>query len=152
MRSSGPGSVCGVAGRAGVCDCTLVLSVWNGVSTCCSYVCAFCNCCDGFWLDMIKFANASAWFAADCQSAYVAWERWFSVSAVSWIPLMLLVYGDVGAKPLPRSLSFSARRVVLKDAHRRSGSLRRCHYRIAKGNRWDCEIAPVAVVRVWPSG
>ena len=75
VRSTGPGAVHRVEGTAGVCDRTLVLSVWNCVSTCCSCVCDFCNYCARFWLDMVKFATASAWFADACRSATVAWAR-----------------------------------------------------------------------------
>ena len=106
------------------------------------------SCCARFWLDMVKFSTASAWFTAACRSAAVAWVIWFSASAVSWLLLTLLAYADVGAKPLSHSLFCSARRAVLNSAHVRCGSLRQCHSRMAKGNRWDCEISPVAVVRV----
>ena len=75
VRYAGPGAFCVVAGTAGVCDCTLVLSVWNCVITCCSCVCDCCNCCARFWLDMVNFSTASAWFTAACLSAAVAWAR-----------------------------------------------------------------------------
>ena len=97
---AGPGAVCVVAGTAGVCARTLVLSVWNCLSIFCSCVYACCNCCAISWLDMVKFATASDWLAAACRSATVAWARWFSALDVSWIPLTLLAYADVGTKPL----------------------------------------------------
>ena len=40
LRSSRPGTVFVVTGTEGVCDRTILLSVWNCVSTCCSCVCA----------------------------------------------------------------------------------------------------------------
>ena len=147
----GPGAVHGVAGTSGVCDRTLVLSVWNCVSTFCSCVCDCCKFGAMFWLDMVKFDTESAWFTAAFRSADVAWAIWFSASAVSWLPLTLLAYADVGAKPLSHSIFCSARRAVLNSAHVRCGSLRQCHSRMAKGNRWDCNIYHVTVVRVWPS-
>ena len=148
--SAGPGAVHKVAGTSGVCDFTLVLSVWNFVITYCICIWACCNCCARFWLDLVKFVIASTWFAAACRSAAVAWSKWFSASAVSWFPLTFLAYADVGAKPLSHSHFYSARRVVLNAAHVRRGLLRRCHSRMVKGNRWYCEITPVVVFRVWP--
>ena len=100
---------------------------------------------------MVKFATASAWFAVACQSAAVSWARWFSALAVSWLLLTLLACADVEAKPLACSIFFSARRVVLNAAQVRRGSSSQCHYCMAKRNRWGCNIAPVAVVRFWPS-
>ena len=75
VSSAGHGAVHVVAGTAGVCNFTLVLSVWNSMSTCCSCVCACCNFCARFWLDIVKFATASAWFAYACWYAAVAWSR-----------------------------------------------------------------------------
>ena len=106
MSSTGPGAVHAVAGTGGVCDCTLVLSVWNCVRNSCSCVCDFCNFCARFWLDMVKFSTSSVCFVAACRTAPVAWAIWFSASAVSCILLTLLAYADVGAKPLSGSLFF----------------------------------------------
>ena len=55
---------------------------------------------------MVKFATVSDLFADAFRSADVAWARWFSASAVSWLLLKLLAYADVGAKPLSHSLFF----------------------------------------------
>ena len=104
-----------------------------------------------FWFDMVKFSTASAWFAAACLSVAVAWEIWFSASTVSWRPLMVLAYADVGVKQFSHSRFCSEKMVVLNAAEVWYGSLRQCHFCMARGNRWDCKIAPVAVVRVWPS-
>ena len=99
---------------------------------------------------MVNFATTSAWFAAACSSAAVAWARWFIASAVSWLPLKLLAYANVGANILSHSLFCSAIRVILNATQVRHGSSRRCHSCMAKGDRLDCEIAPVVVVGVWP--
>ena len=137
VRSALPGVISVVADTAGVCNITLVLSVWNCVSTYFSCVCACCNFCARFWLDMVMFSNASDLFAGDFRSTAVARVRWFSVSDVSWLPLTLLAYADVGGNPLSCSLFCSARRVVLNAAHVRRGLSRRCHSRMANVNRWD---------------